>query len=816
MDSDVRADVLLVTATKVETKAVLNAFGMEGRQTDPRSIDGRVYFNLGTVNGTRVMMTQSEMGASGLGASQQAVDKGIVALAPSAVIMVGIAFGINEEKQRIGDVLVTEQLRPYELQRVGTTKRGRIQIVLRDDKPHASPGLLNLFRSAEVTWEGAEVRFGTVLSGAKLVDNLDFREQLRAFEPEAIGGDMEGSGLYVACHARKVDWILVKAICDFADGQKGKEKAERQALAARNAAAYVYHALQFAPVLRSGIPSAEALRESGTRISEIGHVVDHEGLTSSGQRDDEAKINRSMVAPKAAQRDFIGAHAKDDIKSATRKEALVKFTQAQTSAIRKRWLKDPSFLGFPDAERDTKAALWLEHLLVRPEWFNSATQRSTTILVGRKGVGKSAARITAISESSNDRDVIIIQASADELAARHANRLQTAADRGFGAVSDWCQVFAELIVRHVATELGGTLMVTDHEEAIRKWATIEGVSERDFGERVVSVIHSLVPWAKRLSEERGQTIKQDRFAHIAAAKSFALYIDDFDNLQESRQGSRIFTNISLIRDAVEAADRITHLSLNASVHLLMRQDLWLRLRPGWHYADKVAGLVQLNWTQDYLSKWADRRLRLAAATALSIEPDELSAINFDELWGLFFPEYVTLRNDKESSGLHYLVRRTMYTPRGLRQFMSLIVQRARQFPSNLRDIEDAEEEFSTDQLEFLKTEFGGLCEGLGICLQSFTGKPMEIRATDLYKHLKGLIGNGQVRLSPGASDGDDAIALARFLFRIGFLEVRYRQDDRFEVRDAMRHPEHWKSIRKDDAVTWAVRSAFFCVLRSHR
>ncbi len=157
----------------------------------------------------------------------------------------------------------------------------------------------------------------------------------------------------------------------------------------------------------------------------------------------------------------------------------------------------------------------------------------------------------------------------------------------------------------------------------------------------------------------------------------------------------------------------------------------------------------------------------------------------------------------------------MYTPRGLRQFMQLIVQRARQFPANLRDVEDAEEEFSTDQLEFLKTEFGGLCEGLDICLQSFTGKPLETRASDLYKHLNGLIGNGQVRLMPGASDGEDKYALARFLFRIGFLETRYQQDDRFEVRDAMRHPDHWKSIRKDDAVKWAVRSAFYCALRSH-
>ena len=68
------------------------------------------------------------------------------------------------------------------------------------------------------------MRFGDGLSGEKLVDNLDFRDQLLNLEPEAIGGEMEGAGLYVACQDKKVDWILVKAVCDWADGQKGKRQ----------------------------------------------------------------------------------------------------------------------------------------------------------------------------------------------------------------------------------------------------------------------------------------------------------------------------------------------------------------------------------------------------------------------------------------------------------------------------------------------------------------------------------------------------------------------------------------------------------------
>ena len=149
----------------------------------------------------------------------------------------------------------------------------------------------------------------------------------------------------------------------------------------------------------------------------------------------------------------------------------------------------------------------------------------------------------------------VVVASADELAARHAQRLSTAASRGYGAVADWCHVFAELIVRNIATQLAGTLITGDDEETIRRWAIMNGVSERDFGERLASAIASIVPWARKLREERGGGIEiEERVQRVANARAFVLYVDDFDNLQEVRS----LSNTRMIRDAVEAADRITH------------------------------------------------------------------------------------------------------------------------------------------------------------------------------------------------------------------------------------------------------------------
>jgi len=55
-------------------------------------------------------------------------------------------------------------------------------------------------------------------------------------------GEMEGSGLYAAAQESKIDWGLVKGISDFADGNK---KDEDQPIAARNAASFVLHVIQF-------------------------------------------------------------------------------------------------------------------------------------------------------------------------------------------------------------------------------------------------------------------------------------------------------------------------------------------------------------------------------------------------------------------------------------------------------------------------------------------------------------------------------------------------------------------------------------------
>src|SRR5262249_14594217 len=141
---------------------------------------------------------------------------------PRGIIMVGIAFGSNPSKQKLGDVLVSRHVLWYEPQRVGTGDGGSLNKISRAVVNEAGGVLYNRFREIGLRWktDDASVYHGVVLSGEKLVDNADFKAELLRMHPEAIGGEMEGAGLAAAAARHRTEWLLVKGICDWADGTK--------------------------------------------------------------------------------------------------------------------------------------------------------------------------------------------------------------------------------------------------------------------------------------------------------------------------------------------------------------------------------------------------------------------------------------------------------------------------------------------------------------------------------------------------------------------------------------------------------------------
>lgn len=261
-------DCLLVTVNSVEAGAVIKVFCTDlNKRSGIVNVGNLAFHDLGTLNSQRIAMVQCEMGSVSLGSSLPAVYEAIDSVRPAMVIMVGVAFGVKPATQKIGDILVASKIALYEPQRVGTVD-GSAYRISRGSKVDVSPKLLSHFHACEHYWNKAtaDVSFGIMLSGEKLIDNVEFRDQLLQEEPEAIGGEMEGAGLYVACQSQKCDWILTKAICDWADGNKATNKKANQELAATNAAKFVLHALtQGGLIVRDFRKVGAAKRYAGKR-----------------------------------------------------------------------------------------------------------------------------------------------------------------------------------------------------------------------------------------------------------------------------------------------------------------------------------------------------------------------------------------------------------------------------------------------------------------------------------------------------------------------------------------------------------------------
>lgn len=234
-------DLLLVTATAIETAAVLEQLGTSGDAFHGRA---RSYIDLGLIGGARVALVQSEAGSVSPGASHSTAYQAMTELRPKAVVLLGIAFGVDSRKQTIGQILVSKQLELYEPARVGYSATSSAPVILpRGDRATASPALLSRFR-AHAAQSNVRATFGLLLSGEKLIDNPAAVAELRQMYPEAIGGEMEGAGVYSAARERGVEWIVVKAICDWADGMKTVRKKSRQTLAASSAARFVLSCVQ--------------------------------------------------------------------------------------------------------------------------------------------------------------------------------------------------------------------------------------------------------------------------------------------------------------------------------------------------------------------------------------------------------------------------------------------------------------------------------------------------------------------------------------------------------------------------------------------
>ncbi|CUH68726.1 5'-methylthioadenosine/S-adenosylhomocysteine nucleosidase [Thalassovita gelatinovora] len=242
-----KADILLVTVNDHEDNELREALRQNGFDGKNCQSENSLYhyMDFGSINGQSVVLAKSRMGSSTGGASYDTVRYAIRDYMPSMVLCVGIAWGGEETKQKIGDLLISSQI-----QIGANAKIAEKKITFRAERPAASiTGARTLEEAAKQM--GVTYYLGTILSKEDLFDNQKARNA--ALEGSgAIGGEMEATGALQALARAREEYdqnfeiVVAKSICDwgYKKNVDEEQKEEYQKQAASNAAKVVVHALQ--------------------------------------------------------------------------------------------------------------------------------------------------------------------------------------------------------------------------------------------------------------------------------------------------------------------------------------------------------------------------------------------------------------------------------------------------------------------------------------------------------------------------------------------------------------------------------------------
>lgn len=262
-DSVPRCEYILLVATSSELKQLKDAAHRLSLKFERKKlVDRGDYYDLGRIAGedsSHVIALRVDMGAHGFGGSASKAIHFRGASGAQSIICVGMAFGISPTTQRVGDVLVSTGLLPYDDRTVRCEDGRQHHYVYERVRTHSSKeSLMRLFERHrdELTEQQHAVHFGVMLSGSSRIQCAGYRDVLvrdtaaaaarnegSELLPVVVGGEMEGIGLLSTSSPDNPSWIIVKGISDFADGEGKEHLPARRNLACANAAEFVLRAL---------------------------------------------------------------------------------------------------------------------------------------------------------------------------------------------------------------------------------------------------------------------------------------------------------------------------------------------------------------------------------------------------------------------------------------------------------------------------------------------------------------------------------------------------------------------------------------------
>lgn len=231
-------DVLIVCALPEERDRVFDAFSVseEDRRRAIQSFrsDYNVIYQKFSYAGLNIaIVTQNSMG---MATATSLTTRAILAMNPKLVAMTGICAG-RKDKVGLGDIIVADQVfdytagkkyidrfapRPLSFSTDDAIRDYVYATILNNDQ--LSDSILHMWRGTRISHR-ISIHMKAIASGASVIDDEQTMISAAAVQDNLYGIDMEGYGIALASSALKKRWVVIKAVQDFADGEKQYDEA---------------------------------------------------------------------------------------------------------------------------------------------------------------------------------------------------------------------------------------------------------------------------------------------------------------------------------------------------------------------------------------------------------------------------------------------------------------------------------------------------------------------------------------------------------------------------------------------------------------
>jgi hypothetical protein len=413
------------------------------------------------------------------------------------------------------------------------------------------------------------------------------------------------------------------------------------------------------------------------------------------------------------------------------------------------------------------------------------------ILVGHKGVGKSALFKVAMAEDEEAGSLPVL-IRPDDVAG-----LATDASDLLKAIREWKEGLLDIIAAKVMTSMGST-------ESLSGKLT-------GFGGHLIDFLYETFRKQEGFALSPARALVRDKFL---ASRHLDVYIDDLDRGWEGRRNDvrRISALLNAVRDLANASPGL-------SFKISIRSDVYFLVRTSDESTDKIEGSVTWHrWTNHEIFVLLVKRIE----TFFGRKVDERRLVQLTQqdlaayLPPVIEPFFTGSGHWENAPMYRVLMSLIRQRPRDLVKLLSLAGRRARESRSSLirtRHLEASFEEYSQGRVQDTINEFRSELPDIERLLLNMkpskrerTTKAGYVYVTDaLLKKIESIMESGAFTFATGRRA--DKKELAAFMYKINFLTARKEADNGI-TRKYFEESRYLSSHFADFGFDWEIHPAY--------